>query len=274
MSKEKILLINDVTGYGRVSCFAMLPILSSYGFHPYILPTALVSNTMDYGSSEILDTSDFMKNTIKKWSEFNFSFNTIATGFINSKEQADIIISLIKKQDDPFVMVDPIMAESGELYPGMYKGAIDENRKLIALSDICLPNLTEAEMLTNLYVGKESISDKESSEIINNLKNIGAKNIVITSCKDKDNQYFNLVYDSKTKKTEKVFFKKIEGTFIGTGDVFSATLLSRILSSDSLISAVEHTTKFLNEIVVANKNNPDKFDLQIEDVINKYKNCH
>ena len=46
---KQILLINDVVGYGKVGMGAMLPILSYLGIPTYSLPTALVSNTLDYG---------------------------------------------------------------------------------------------------------------------------------------------------------------------------------------------------------------------------------
>ena len=49
MKKKQILLINDIAGYGKVATAAMLPILSFLGFSTYTLPTALVSNTLDYG---------------------------------------------------------------------------------------------------------------------------------------------------------------------------------------------------------------------------------
>ena len=49
MSKKQILLINDMAGYGKVATAAMLPILSYLGHPVYNLPTALVSNTLDYG---------------------------------------------------------------------------------------------------------------------------------------------------------------------------------------------------------------------------------
>ena len=69
MQKNSLLIVNDVTGYGRVSTFAMLPIFAQYGIHAYVLPTALVSNTMDYGNAEIMDTTDFMKKTISSWNK-------------------------------------------------------------------------------------------------------------------------------------------------------------------------------------------------------------
>lgn len=61
MSKKQVLLINDIAGYGKVATAAMLPILSYMGHPTYNLPTALVSNTLDYGKFNILDTTDYME---------------------------------------------------------------------------------------------------------------------------------------------------------------------------------------------------------------------
>ena len=60
MSKQ-ILLINDLAGYGKVALSAMIPVLSHMGHQIYNLPTALVSNTLDYGKFDILETTDYMK---------------------------------------------------------------------------------------------------------------------------------------------------------------------------------------------------------------------
>ena len=56
----KVLLINDIAGYGKVSLAAMIPIMSHMGFSIYNLPTAVVSNTLDYGLFDILETTDYM----------------------------------------------------------------------------------------------------------------------------------------------------------------------------------------------------------------------
>ena len=49
---KKILLINDLPGYGKVALAAMVPILSHMGHYPMQLPTAVISNTLDYGLHE------------------------------------------------------------------------------------------------------------------------------------------------------------------------------------------------------------------------------
>ena len=54
-NSKNILIINDMPGYGKVALAAMLPILSNMGHSVYDLPTALVSNTLDYGKFTILD---------------------------------------------------------------------------------------------------------------------------------------------------------------------------------------------------------------------------
>ena len=88
MSKKQILLINDMAGYGKVATAAMLPILSYLGHPVYNLPTALVSNTLDYGKFNILETTDYIRGVFPVWKELGFSFDAIATGFIASERQA------------------------------------------------------------------------------------------------------------------------------------------------------------------------------------------
>lgn len=58
---ERILLVQDMTGYGKVALAAIMPVLSHMGHHIYTLPTAIVSNTLDYGQFEIAEMTDYMR---------------------------------------------------------------------------------------------------------------------------------------------------------------------------------------------------------------------
>ena len=53
----QILLINDMAGYGKVALSVMIPVLSHLKFETFNLPTALVSNTLDYGQFDIQDST-------------------------------------------------------------------------------------------------------------------------------------------------------------------------------------------------------------------------
>ena len=120
MSKQ-VLLINDLAGYGKVALSAMIPVLSHLNIGVQSLPTALVSNTLDYGKFDILDTTDYMKKTLNIWDELGFSFDAIATGFITNVNQALLINEYCHREakKGTLILCDPIMGDEGNLYPGM-----------------------------------------------------------------------------------------------------------------------------------------------------------
>ena len=190
MKSKNILLINDLPGYGKVALSAMLPILSKMGYSLYNLPTALVSNTLDYGKFEILDTTSYMENTIKVWNELEFQFDCISTGFILSSKQVDIITNYIKSQNNPnlLVVVDPIMGDDGKLYNGITQETVSHMKELSSYADILIPNYTEAAFIADLFTDKPSLTKTEVNILIDKLISQGSKSVVITSIIEKDSK--------------------------------------------------------------------------------------
>ena len=184
MSK-KLLLINDMAGYGKVALSAMIPVLSHMKYEVFNLPTAIVSNTLDYGKFDILDTTDYMKNAIAVWEQLGFEFDAISTGFIVSKEQTELVTEFCKVRAEKGVTIftDPIMGDEGKLYNGITEETIDLMRKLISVADYIVPNYTEAAYLTGLPYKEEGVTEKEYHAMIDKLRAFGAKSIVITSAK-------------------------------------------------------------------------------------------
>ena len=74
-SMKKVCCVNDMPGIGKIALSAMIPILSAKGLDVSSLPTALVSNTLDFGKFEILDTTDYMEKTVDVWNELDFHFD-------------------------------------------------------------------------------------------------------------------------------------------------------------------------------------------------------
>ena len=62
---KTICCVNDMPGVGKIALGAMIPILSAKGISVTNLPTALVSNTLDYGKFQILDTTDYIGQTVE-----------------------------------------------------------------------------------------------------------------------------------------------------------------------------------------------------------------
>jgi len=258
--KDKILLINDLPGYGKVALSAMIPVLSHMGFDLYNLPTALVSNTLDYGKFEILETTEYMKNTLSVWEQLDFSFNAISTGFIVSEEQVQLIADYCQEQaqNGTAIFVDPIMGDDGRLYNGITQKTVEYMRELCSVADYIVPNYTEAAFLAEMEIKTSGISLEEGYELINKLRKLGSKSIVITSANllgkatvigydYKENEYFNLP------------FKYIPVRFPGTGDIFSAVMMGKVLSAAPLQDGVQKAMDYVKDIIILNKDNVDKF---------------
>lgn len=263
-NRDKILIVNDVTAYGRVSSLAMLPVMTSYGLHPYVLPTAIVSNNMDYGSSVILDTSAFMRDCIDQWKGLGFGFTVMSTGLINSYEQVDIINELIDTFKPRFLMVDPIMADDGKIYPGMFEGAVESYRKLIAKADLIIPNLTEATLIADKYIGRDKLSMDEFLDLVDSLRELTSADMVITGCKNIEGTTFNLTYTSDDGEIVAIGYDRLPYNKVGTGDVFSATLLSELITGSTLFDSVSSAAALVRKVVLENKDNTDNYDINIE----------
>lgn len=262
--KKNILLINDMPGYGKVALSAMFPILSHLGYSVYNLPTALVSNTLDYGRFEILDTTDYMKNTINVWEQLDFSFGCIATGFIVSEEQVKLITDYIGKQKekdaDLYVVVDPIMGDDGVLYNGVDPKVVSYFRELIGRADVIIPNFTEAAFLTDCYTERETLNKSEIQNLLGQLSRMTDGSVVVTSIVESGtNQHMVCGYDKKEDKCFTIPFEYIPVRFPGTGDIFSAVLTGNILNGMPLEEAVKIAMDSVEILIKANADNADKY---------------
>ena len=256
---KQILLINDICGYGKVALSAMIPILTNMGYHIYNLPTALVSNTLEYGKFRIQDTTDYMRDSIKVWQELGFSFDAISTGLITSSVQADLLIDFCgaEAKKGVLIFVDPIMADNGSLYNGMTMETVANMKRLLQVAYCTVPNYTEAVYLTD-SVYKDDLTQAEVYELIDKLRALGAKSVVITSChvdgseavagySDEQKEYFVLPYVSVP-----VFLP-------GTGDIFLSVLMGQVLQGKFLKASVAKSMEIVKRMVLRNKDNADKF---------------
>jgi pyridoxine kinase len=257
---KKILLINDMPGYGKVALAAMMPILSNMKYEVHDLPTALVSNTLDYGKFEILETTGYMKNTLKVWEELGFVFDAISTGFIVSEEQAALIAEHCEKQSTKGVkiFVDPIMGDDGKLYNGITEKNIEYMRRLCNVADVIVPNITEAAFLTDKYTGRTVHTKSEVDEIAGALRTMGAKNVVITSASSEEGS-FTAIMPEHEKKISVLPFTNIPVRFPGTGDIFSALMIGKYLEEGDLMNSVRYAMNKVADLIRRNKENADKY---------------
>ena len=257
---KQILLISDLPGYGKVALAAMMPVLSHMGHYTYNLPTALVSNTLDYGKFAIQDTTDFMKDTLGVWKALGFSFDAISTGFIVSKRQADMIAAYCQDQrsQGTLIFVDPIMGDEGHLYHGLTEETVEQMRTLIACADYMVPNYTEAALLTGTPYQEEGTTEEEMKILLQKLHTISHGSVAVTSAKVDGNDVV-AGYDAGTKSYFFEPFSLVPVRFPGTGDIFSSIFMGEVLHGKSMEQAVRKAMDAVRVMILKNVDNQDTF---------------
>ena len=256
---KQILLINDVVGYGKVGMGAMLPILSYLGIPTYSLPTALVSNTLDYGKFNIQDTTEYIRGTLPVWKELGFGFDAICTGLMFSDEQAKLVAGYCREQGDAgtWVFVDPILGDGGRLYNGMTQRQVELMREMVSVAHLTFPNYTEACYLTDTPIHMEGITWEETRQLLDKLRNIGSKSVLITSCKI-DGQNAVAGYNHYDGSYFHLEYHEIPGLFHGTGDIFSAVLIGHLLNGETLKASTRKAMDTVFRMIDRYRDTPDK----------------
>ena len=268
---KRIVLFNDLPGYGKVALAAMVPLFSRMGHFPYQVPTAVVSNTLDFGKFRIQDMTDYMRDTIKVWDELGFDPDCICTGFVLSEEQVELIGDYIRsrkpRMDETqkvdngcLVMVDPIMADGGKLYNGIGMEWVAAMRKLVSYSDVMVPNMTEAGFLAGICPGRERASAAELRELVDGLHKLSGKSVVITSAQDSEtDEHLVCGYDHKNGQYFRVPFTFLPVRVAGSGDIFSTVMTGKLLNGESLEAAVREAVRVLTTLIRENQSHLDEY---------------
>ena len=268
---KRIVLFNDLPGYGKVALAAMVPLFSRMGHFPYQVPTAVVSNTLDFGKFRIQDMTDYMRDTIKVWDELGFDPDCICTGFVLSEEQVELIGDYIRSRkpridkiqnvnNGRLVMVDPIMADGGKLYNGIGMERVAAMRKLVSYSDVMVPNMTEAGFLTGICPGRERASAAELRELVDGLHKLSGKSVVITSAHDSEtDEHLVCGYDHKSGQYFRVPFTFLPVRVAGSGDIFSTVMTGKLLNGESLEAAVQEAVRVLTALIRENQSHLDEY---------------
>ncbi len=245
--QKRVAAIHDISGIGKCSLTAAIPIISAAGIETAAMPTAVLStHTGDIQGFTYRDLTEDLVPFANHWSSLGVEFDGIYSGFLGSIEQVDIVCDFIDRfrTDKTLVVVDPAMADSGKMYKTFDSAFAKEMMLLCKKADIIVPNLTEAAFL----LGEEYIEPPYNKEYIENiikrLLDLGPSMVVLTgvsfkeeeigcavSCKDKDDVFYR-------------FSEKYEGIYYGTGDIFASALTGAFMRGKSIFESAEIALEF------------------------------
>ncbi len=258
-NEGKILLINDFLSSGNIGGSLCKDVLNFYSFDIDFVPTALISNKFSLKPIEIFDSSDFLKNTLDVYKKQNRKYDAVFVGFVLNFEQAKIICNFIK-ENEIFMVLDPIMGDSGKIYKGLDKNIVEIYKYMANFAHIIIPNLTEARLLTDNKF-------KNAHQIVDYYENLGKK-FIITSVKEKY-RYFILTKDKIYIEEE---YKYLDKNFGGSGDLFDSIFLAHFLKNRDFKLAIKNTRDMIANILDMQIKLYDKAnDIKINEILKNYR---
>ena len=278
---KKIAALNDLSGFGKCSLSAAIPIISALGVQACPLPTAVLSNQSCYSSYFIKDLTEEMDGITEKWKELGFSFDGIYTGYIASEKQAGNIISFINdfKKEGTILLSDPVMGDEGIVYPGFTEGLCGKIKEIASLAEIITPNITEIGILAEnkadyLYRAPkdngymETIRHMAESILAGNTKTVVVTGIEYKGEEDSEKMFYNAVVTKNSFQTVKS--PVLKGSFSGTGDILASIICACAVRGIDVKRAVEIAAQFIYVSV----KDTIKYETDVHDGVNFEKFLH
>lgn len=249
--QKKIAVINDFSGFGRCSIAVSLPIISAMGIQCCPIPTAVFSDHTGFDSYYRVDFTDHMRRYIGEWAKLDLRFSGIATGFLGSEEQIEIVGDFLQdfSDDSTSVLIDPVMGDYGKLYHGYSEKLARKMHRLLPYANILTPNLTEACILTKTeYRGDMTVGElrhlcEKLDELCDSDK---AVKIVISGLNRKEGYLENYVY-ARDIEPQLVMTPKIGENRSGTGDVFSSIIAGCSVRGIDFVESVWIASEFIGK---------------------------
>lgn len=249
MNKQKrIAAIHDISGFGRCSLTVALPIISAAGIECSVVPTAVLStHTGGLGGFTYRDLTDDILPFARHWQSLGLEFDALYSGFLGSFRQVEIVSEFFDRfrTGDNLIMVDPVMADNGELYKTFNKDFPGEMRKLCKKADLIVPNMTEAALLLDEPYRPGPYTKKYICETLNKLARLGSKLVVLTGVHFNETELGVAAYDCATGQVDYAMADKVPAFYPGTGDVFGSVLVSKLVNGKGLAHAAAFAVDFV-----------------------------
>lgn len=243
----RVAAVHDMCGYGNCSLTAAIPILSAAGCDVCPVPTALFSAHTRYSVFTFHDTTEILDGYLEAWRKENVDLDGVYSGFLGSAEQVAIIKRLYSQYPHALRLVDPVMGDGGEIYATYTPELCEAMGTLVDGTDVLMPNLTEASILTKRTYPGRDLSDAEVNDMIDALLDLGAKNVVLKGIDHDDGTIRNYVAsaDSGASGKQELAHSKLPFMTHGTGDAFASALCGALMAGRPLAESAHIAGEFV-----------------------------
>ena len=239
---KQVAAVHDISGYGKCSLTVAIPILSAMGLEVLPVPSAVLSMNTEFPDFSFLDLTNYLDEFIGSWKHNNVTFDAVYSGFLGSKQQIQIVKSLITEFSAKISIVDPVMGDNGKLFKTYNDEMCNELKSLVTLADIITPNVTEACILTGQKFFGNELNTEQTDVLLKGLQELGCENVVITGITNKDKLILRGIENGENFEIET---ELLDFFLSGTGDLFTSVLTGAYVNGDTLINSIKKASGFV-----------------------------
>lgn len=265
MKENKVITIQDFSSLGQCSITAALPIISAMGIETIALPVAVLSaQTSCCDDYVIVNLQDNLLPAATQLKNFGLEFDYVYTGYLGKSQIVRDTITICKTMKPSHIIVDPAMAEHGQLYSGITTDYVDAILELCKLSELALPNVSEACMMAGIPYS-EILSKAQTQSLAQKLNEKGISKFVITGIKTADGMQLALCDRGEVQFYD---LQEFPGQFFGSGDVFASTLVGGLANGLDLNKAIKLAIDFTSKAIeITSKDLAHNYGLKFEKAI-------
>ena len=247
MADKKVLTVQDISCVGQCSLTVALPIISACGIETAILPSAVLStHTGGFTGFTFRDLTEDIPGIVDHWEKENITFDAIYSGYLGSKRQIELVKDMFCRlvSMGGLKIVDPAMADHGQLYYGFDEAFAAEMATLCGVADIVIPNITEAALMTGApYIG-EGYDKAYIEDLIARLVGLGANTVVLTGVSFAADKLGVAVFTKGDAEISYYFHEKLAKGCHGTGDIYSSAFVGALVRGKSTVEAARIAADF------------------------------
>ena len=251
MNCKRILTIQDISCLGQCSLTVALPIISACGIETCVLPSAVLStHTAGFSGYTFRDLTEDMPAIRAHWQAEGVAFDAIYTGYLGSTKQISYVADIFDTvgAENCKKIIDPAMADNGNLYPGFDAAFVEAMKGLCAKADYLVPNITEAAFLTGMEYKTEYDRDYIDA-LLKALLALGAKNVVLTGVGYAPGKTGVVVLENGQYSYYE--HDKLPNSCHGTGDIYASAFVGALVRGKSAYDAAKIAADYAVECIKA-----------------------
>ena len=246
---KTVLAIHDLPGFGRAALSVIVPVLSALGVQTVALPTAVLStHTGGLGTPAKLSNPGYGPAALAHYQRLGLRFDCIYSGYLADPTQAKLVEQAFELWPRALKVVDPVLGDGGRLYKGLGADMVPAMYNLCSKANLIVPNVTEAALLLGDPLPGVG-SSEQAAEQAARLTRIAPQVVVTGVTGLSDGRCLGCVGAARGGQGYSVKTPLIPRMYHGTGDIFGAVLVGRILQGNVPQAAVQAAAAFVSECI-------------------------